>query len=103
MTFGERLRESREKRRLTRRVLGDRVGVGENAIYNYENNLSKPSFNHLIKLRDILNVSLDYLVGISDEESLNISDLTEDQRILIHEMINLCKENNSLKNTHPTK
>ena len=42
------------------------VGLGKNAIYNYEN--GSPSLLSAIKIADTLGVDLDYLAGTNDHE-----------------------------------
>ena len=52
MTFGERLKERREQLDLTRGMLGERLGVSASAISNYENGLSFPQRDVMLRLFD---------------------------------------------------
>lgn len=47
--------------------LGEMVSVKKQSINSLETGTSKPSFDVLLKLADALEVSLDYLVGRTDE------------------------------------
>lgn len=73
--FGKSLRRSRLAAGLTQEHLGFEIGVTKASISAWENDREMPSFSALIRLRDVLRVSLDMLVdGLPDEPS---SDLNE--------------------------
>lgn len=61
--FTERLKELRLKKGLTQTELGEKVGVKQNTFTNWEKGNREPSFENLIKLADLLEVSLDWLFG----------------------------------------
>ena len=65
--LSERLKLLRAERGLTMPQLGQIVGVKKQAIDNLEKGESRPSFDLLCALADALDVSLDYLVGRSDD------------------------------------
>ena len=71
-----RLRELRKINNLTQKELGKKMGVSAQTILNWENNVYQPSVNELIKLADIFNVSLDYLVN--RERKNNIDDIKKE-------------------------
>ena len=64
--FNNRLREVRMLRGLTQEGLSEIVGIGLRNYQYYEQGKHVPSFEVLIKLADVLNVSIDYLVGRDD-------------------------------------
>ena len=61
--FTERLKELRLKKGLTQTELGEKVGVKQNTFTNWEKGKRESSFENLIKLADLLEVSLDWLFG----------------------------------------
>lgn len=61
--FADRLRELREENDMTQEQLGKLLNVTKQAVYSYEKGENEPSFDSLIKIADIFNVSLDYLLG----------------------------------------
>lgn len=65
--FSERLVILRKLHNLTQKQLAHEVRLSEIAIQNYEGNRRKPAYDVLIALADYFNVSLDYLVGRSDD------------------------------------
>jgi len=64
--FNNRLREVRISKGLTQEKLSEIVGIGLRNYQYYEQGKHVPSFEILIKLADILEVSIDYLVGRDD-------------------------------------
>ena len=65
--FGNHLKMVRKSNNLTQKQLADAIGATENGVQNYERGARKPTFDMLIALADALEVSLDYLVGRSDD------------------------------------
>lgn len=65
--FAERLTLLRNEQKLSQDALGKQIGVSRYAIYTYEKGKAYPTVEGLIALADYFSVSLDYLVGRSDE------------------------------------
>ena len=67
-TFGDRIKELRTAKGITQRELGERMGYKTTrSIQHLEADEHSLDHEGLIKLADIFNVSLDYLVGRSDQ------------------------------------
>ena len=67
MSFSDRLVFLRKSRCLTQKQLAAELQISELAIQHYEAQRRKPAFDVLIALADFFDVSLDYLVGRSDD------------------------------------
>ena len=65
--FAERLKQLRNSKGLTLKQLGDAIGSTKATIGNLENSNKQPSLAMLCALADYFDVSLDYLVGRSDD------------------------------------
>ena len=65
--FSERLSALRLNRKISMASLGDAVSVSDEAIRLLERGKRSPSFEVLLSLADYFDVSLDYLVGRSDD------------------------------------
>ena len=61
MSIGDRIKEARENKKLSRNELAERAGVTISAISNYENNISSPKEPILLKLMDILAIDANFL------------------------------------------
>jgi transcriptional regulator with XRE-family HTH domain len=66
VSFGERLRESRESKGLNQPELAKILSVAKQTISNWENDNRFPDKDMLIKLADFFNVTIDYLIGRTD-------------------------------------
>jgi transcriptional regulator with XRE-family HTH domain len=67
MDFNERLKQLRIERKLTQTDLAKLLNVKPTAVSNYESGRNEPSYEKLKILADYFNISLDYLLGLSDE------------------------------------
>ena len=65
MNFATRLSELREDSDMKQSELAERLNLKPSAISKYETGLTQPSISSIIKIVDIFNVSVDYLLGIS--------------------------------------
>ena len=62
-SFTNRLVQLRKKRGLTQQQIADLVHVNRVTYTNWEKGKREPSFENLVKLADLLEVSLDSLFG----------------------------------------
>ncbi len=76
--FGIRLRALRKERKLTQKVLADRLGLATSAICSYEAGTRYPSYEVLIKVAGIFRVSTDYLLGIEKNRYIDVTGLPEE-------------------------
>jgi len=67
VTFGQRLRELRNRRGLSQRELAEIIGVSKSSANMYERDEREPSFRTLGAIADFFGVSMDYLLGRADE------------------------------------
>ena len=74
--FGFRIRTLRKKNNLTQAQLAERLGVTKSVISAYENDLRLPSYDTLIAISRIFKVSTDYLLGVEQNNGLDVSGLT---------------------------
>ena len=61
--FSKRLRGARMRIMLTQQQMADLLSVSLNAYQKYEQGERSPSLDTLVKIADILNTSVDYLLG----------------------------------------
>ena len=97
----ERIKELRKEHRLSQAKLGELVGSDSQRISRYENGKLTPSVDTLVRLADVLDVSIDYLVRdgmprkVLDGHNLgpltnrlsDIAELTESDQELVSQII----------------
>lgn len=66
MLFAERIKESREKNKLSQTELGEKIGVSLSTITRWEKGKRTPRSEELLALAKVLNVSVAYLLGETD-------------------------------------
>lgn len=71
--FQVRLQKIRKLRELSQDELSNKAGMPSTAISHFESGKRKPSFDNLRKLADALEVSIDYLMGRTNNLSGNQS------------------------------
>ena len=65
--LGDRIKERRKIKRLSGASLAEEIGISQRMISCYETGTKRPSTKTLEKLSEILEVSIDYLMGRTDE------------------------------------
>ena len=82
---GDRLRQLRISRGFTQEALAERLALGIRQIHRYERGLSDPSGSIVAKIAKELEVSTDYLLGLSDQpyRQLREQDLTAQEQVLL--------------------
>lgn len=95
MSFASRLKQAREQAGLTQQAFADKLGVTKNSISNYENGVSSPKWDILLKIFDVLHVDPNFLYqdnfspievaslrsaiqAMDEQEQAQISKLTSD-------------------------
>ena len=69
--FCERLKELRKERNLKQREMAEICGLKLRSYQDYEYDQSYPEVPGLVALADYFNVSLDYLMGRTDQREVN--------------------------------
>lgn len=69
--LGDRLRSLREKHNLTQAQIAKKIGISRGTYAHYEINKRRPDYETLIKITDIFNVSLDFLLTGKEFDSSN--------------------------------
>lgn len=64
--LGERMRKLRKERKIPEKELSELMGVKIRAYQFYESGKNEPTISGLIALADFYDVTIDYLVGRTD-------------------------------------
>ena len=72
MSFGNILKKIRQENNLTQEELAKKIDTSRSNIANYENDKNMPSIDILDKLSKIFNCSIDYLLGKTNKNAINI-------------------------------
>ena len=86
--FSKRLRILRKNKNLTQAQLGNALNLENSTISSYERNKIMPSSDVLLKIAKYFNVSVDYLIGntddIQDKSEKSIEEIMQDVEVLFY-------------------
>lgn len=93
--FGDKLKTLRKSKKLTQAELAQRLEVSKSSVTSYEQGRIYPSLEIFSKICEILNVSSDYLLGISDELPIKLSTagLSDEEMRLLLQFLDLMEQN----------
>lgn len=95
--LGKKIKELRTKSKFTQVELADRLGVTKSSIVSYENDSRQPSYEVLIKMARIFNVSIDSLLLDRSGMTLEIKGLKREQIKLLELMIMNFQKSNMIE------
>lgn len=93
--FGNRIEKIRTAYNWTQVQLAKKLNVSKQTVSNWENNNILPSIEMLIKLSNTFSVSTDYLLSLDDREYIEVTGLTELQKVHIQQLIHDLLETDS--------
>ena len=96
--IGDRIKEVRERNGLTQAELAKKLGLTRSGVNAWEMGISIPSAQYLIGLSKLFKVSVDYLLGLNEDEYINISSLNSSEKSIIYSLLSYFEENR-----HPAK
>lgn len=71
MVFNNRLKKLRQEKKVTQGQAAELCGMGLRAYQRLENDGAKPHFSHLMSLSNYYNVSVDWLMGRTDDREMH--------------------------------
>lgn len=92
--LSENIKRLRLEKHLTQKQLGERLGVGTSIICGYESQERLPSIKILIKLAAEFNVTIEYLLGINKNKTIDVSSLSPEQIYAVNTVIEQFKTDN---------
>ena len=90
--MGDKLRSLRIEKNLTQKQVAERIGLAISAVSSYESGSRYPSYEALIKLAYMFHVSTDYLLGITNKRSIDVTDLEDSEIELIAQLVDKLRQ-----------
>ncbi len=97
MSLGEKLKALRTAKKMSQKELAERIGIAKSVISFYESGDRFPSYDVLIKIARIFNVTTDYLLDVERERTVNVSGLSEEDIAVVTSVIEALKNKNEEK------
>ncbi len=93
--LNERLKELRKENNISQNALAKQMNLTRATVNAWEMGISYPNAQSLILLSQYFKVSVDYLLGIDNAETIDITSLTTEEKNIV---CNLVKYFNNIKN-----
>ena len=91
--FGMRLWLLRQAKNMTQKQLADQLRLTKSVISAYETDLRLPSYDILIKIAAIFDVTTDYLLGVNHAQLVDISGLNDTDSRMVIQLISRLRQN----------
>ncbi|MGN0180197.1 MAG: helix-turn-helix domain-containing protein [Monoglobaceae bacterium] len=95
VTLGEKIKALRTAKKMSQKELAERIGIAKSVISFYESGDRFPSYDVLIKIARIFNVTTDYLLDVERERTVNVSGLSEEDIAAVTTVIDALKRKNN--------
>ena len=86
--FDERIKELRKSLAMNQVEFGKQLHVTKQCISNWENGNILPSIDMLIRIATTFSVSADYLLGLKNQRTLDVTGLTDEQVLHLQSVVN---------------
>ena len=85
--IADKIKRLREASHLTQTELAKKLNITRSSVNAWEMGISVPSTTYLIELALLFHVSTDFLLGLEQNNTIDISTLSEREAILVYELV----------------
>lgn len=100
--LSENIKKLRIQKHLTQTELGKRIGVTTSTVASYESQDRLPSIAVLIRLAAEFNVSIEYLLGVNKNVTIDVSELSNKQISALNVIVEQFREDNKKGSNYST-
>lgn len=93
LNTADRIRELRKKNNLTQTEMARRLYVTRSSVNAWEMAISIPSTEKITELCKLLHTSADYLLGLSELETIPISHYSPEEKEILYNLIKYFDQN----------
>ncbi len=86
--FDERIKSIRQSLGINQVEFGKRLNVSKQCISNWENGNIQPSIDMVIKIAKDFSVSADYILGLDNKHTIDVTGLTDQQILHVQNVVN---------------
>ena len=85
--IADKIKRLREASHLTQTELAKKLNITRSSVNAWEMGISVPSTTYLIELALLFHVSTDFLLDLEQNNTIDISTLSEREAILVYELV----------------
>lgn len=93
--IADRIKNLREKKGITQSELAKLLGITRSSVNAWEMGISVPSTQYLVELANTFHISTDYILGLEDTSTIDVSGLSNEDIELLYSIILHLKKNKS--------
>ncbi len=91
--IADRIKQLRTSHNMTQSTLAKKLGITRSSVNAWEMGLSIPSTTYIAALSQLFGVSSDYLLGLSSNLNIDVSDLSEKEIKIVYDLVTHFKHN----------
>ena len=92
MMIADKIKQLRTSRNMTQSDLAKKLNITRSSVNAWEMGLSTPSTAYLAELSQLFHVSTDYLLGLSGNATLDISNLSEKEVKIVYDLVQYLRD-----------
>jgi len=94
--IADKIKQLRTSCSMTQTDLAKRLNITRSSVNAWEMGISTPSTTYLVELSQLFHVSTDYLLGLENQSSLDISNLTEREVQIVYNLVQYFREKSKI-------
>lgn len=97
--IANRIKSLRESAGMTQAELAKQLGITRSGVNAWEMGVTVPSTQYIVELAQFFGVSTDYLLGLRNGASMDVSGLDVRDIEIVHKLIRHLREKNGVENS----
>lgn len=90
--IADKIKQLRTSSCMTQTDLAKKLNITRSSVNAWEMGISTPSTTYLVELSTLFHVSTDYLLGLEDNATLDISNLSEKEIKIVYDLVQYFRE-----------
>lgn len=86
--LSERLKELRRQNNISQNALAKQMNLTRATVNAWEMGISCPNAQSLVMLSQYFKVSVDFLLGLNNRETIDITQLNEKEKNIVYDLVN---------------
>lgn len=96
MMIADKIKQLRTSRGMTQTDLAKKLNITRSSVNAWEMGISTPSTAYLVELSTLFHVSTDYLLGLDNTSTLDISNLSEQEIKIVYDLVQYFRDNKKI-------
>lgn len=94
--IADKIKQLRTSRGMTQTDLAKKLNITRSSLNAWEMGISTPSTAYLVELSTLFHVSTDYLLGLDNTSTLDISNLSEQEIKIVYDLVQYFRDNKKI-------